>query len=106
MWRAALVAIGIAGSSAWGSPIYGDPPGWCTNHSDMWTARVVTNDPRVGTNPERDTFYGFHRNPGYDDWYGYFYRGFRRRGGDAARLVALLPGDQPCHYHLKFCDRG
>src|SRR6266852_4399252 len=71
MWRAALVAIGFAGSSAWGSPIYGDPPGWCTAHSDMWTTTLVTNDPLVGTNPERDTFYGFHPNPGYDDWYGY-----------------------------------
>src|SRR5216683_927927 len=73
MWRAILVAIGIVGGSAWGSPTYGDPPGWCTNHSDMWTTTIVTNDPLVGTNPERATFYGFHPNPGYDDWYGYVY---------------------------------
>ena len=106
MWRAALVAIGIAGSSAWGSPIYGDPPGWCTNHSDMWTARVVTNDPLVGTNPERDTFYGFHRNPGYDDWYGYFYGDFRGRAGDASGWVNLLHEDYPTHYHWNFADAG
>ena len=106
MWRAALVAIGIAGSSAWGSPIYGDPPGWCTNHSDMWTATVVTNDPLVGTNPERDTFYGFHRNPGYDDWYGYFYGDFRGRAGDASGWVNLLHEDYPTHYHWNFADAG
>ncbi len=106
MWRAALVAIGIAGSSAWGSPIYGDPPGWCTKHSDMWTARGVTNDPLVGTNPERDTFYGFHRNPGYDDWYGYFYGDFRGRAGDASGWVSLLHEDYPTHYHWNFADAG
>src|SRR5207302_1101212 len=55
-----------AASSAWGSPGYGDPPGWCTRFSDMWTASIVSNDPLVGTNPERNTFYGFHPDPGYD----------------------------------------
>src|SRR5258708_30660943 len=102
MWRAVLVAIGIAGSSAWGSPVYGDPPGWCTKHSDMWTTSIVTNDPQVGTNPERDTFYGFHPNPGYDDWYGYFYGDFRGKPGGSSGWVKLLheyhPNPDQCNF--------
>jgi hypothetical protein len=95
----------VAGSG-WGSQAYGDPPGWCTNHSDMWTATVVTNDPFVGTNPERDTFYGFHPHPGYDDWYGFFYGDFRGRPGDASGWVKLLHEDYPNHYHWNFADSG
>jgi len=115
MWRVVAMAVGIAvglfpspvaGSSASGSPRYGDPPGWCTNHSDMWTAKIVTNDPLVGMNPERDTFYGFHPNPGYDDWYGYFYGDFRGKAGDASGWVRLLHEDYPNHYHWNFSDNG
>ncbi len=115
MWRALAVAIGIAvglfpspavASSAWGSPRYGDPPGWCTNHSDMWTATVITNDPLVSTNPERDTFYGFHPNPGYDDWFGYFYGDFRGAAGDASGWVKLLHEDYPNHYRWNFASNG
>ena len=115
MWRVVAMAVAIAvglfpspaaGSSAWGSPRYGDPPGWCTNHSDMWTAKIVTNDPLVGMNPERDTFYGFHPNPGYDDWYGYFYGDFRGTAGDASGWVRLLHEDYPNHYHWNFADNG
>ncbi len=115
MRRLAAIAIGIAlglspspavGSSAWGSPMYGDPPGWCTKHSDMWTTTIVTNDPLVGTNPERDTFYGFHPNPGYDDWYGYFYGDFRGTTGDSSGWVRLLHEDYPNHYHWNFVDNG
>src|SRR6266581_1803019 len=107
----ATLAIGmrpaaVEAGSAWGSPGYGDPPGWCTNHSDMWTATVVTNDPHVGTNPERETFYGFHANPGYDEWYGYFYGDFRGRPGDASGWVHLLHEDYPQHYHWNFADNG
>ncbi len=88
-----------------GPPVgYGDPPGWCTNFSDMWMASVVTNDPLVGSNPERDTFYGFHANPGYDDWYGYFYGDFRGSPGDASGWVRLLHEDYPQHYHWNFGD--
>jgi hypothetical protein len=93
-------------SSSWGSPGYGDPPGWCTNFSDMWVATVVTSDPHVGTNPERNTFYGFHANPGYDDWYGYFYGDFRGAPGDASGWVKLLHEDYPDHYHWNFADKG
>ncbi len=115
MRRLAAIAIGIAlglspspavGSSAWGSPIYGDPPGWCTTHSDMWTTTIVANDPLVGSNPERDTFYGFHPNPGYDDWYGYFYGDFRGTPGDSSGWVQLLHEDYPNHYHWNFVDNG
>ena len=94
------------GRSAWGSPIYADPPGWCTNHSDMWTATVITNDPLVGTNPERDTFYGFHPNPGYDDWFGYFYGDFRSTPNDRSGWVPLLHENFPNHYHWNFASNG
>jgi hypothetical protein len=93
-------------SSSWGSPDYGDPPGWCTNFSDMWVATVVTNDPHVGTNPEQNTFYGFHPNPGYDDWYGYFYGDFRGSPGDASGWVKLLHENYPDHYHWNFATNG
>lgn len=72
----------------------------------MWTGTVVTNDPFVGTNPERDTFYGFHPNPGYDDWYGYFYGDFRGTPGDASGWVSLLHENYPNHYHWNFADYG
>lgn len=96
----------VAASSAWGSSKYGDPPSWCTNFSDMWTTTVVTSDPLVGTNPERDTFYGFHANPGYDDWFGFFYGDFRGRPGDASGWVPLLHENYPQHYHWNFADNG
>ena len=85
---------------------YGDPPGWCTKFSDMWTTTVVTNDPLVGTNPEQDTFYGFHPNPGYDDWYGYFYGDFRGTPGDSSGWVPLLHETYPRHYHWNFSSNG
>jgi len=95
-----------AAASAWGSPVYGDPPGWCTRYSDMWTASVVTNDPLVGTNPEKETFYGFHPDPGYDDWYGFFYGDFRGRPGDSSGWIKLLHERYPQHYHWNFADNG
>lgn len=95
-----------ARASSWGSAGYGDPPGWCTNFSDMWAATVYTNDPLVATNPERDTFYGFHANPGYDDWYGFFYGDFRGAPGDSSGWVKLLHEDYPQHYHWNFADFG
>ncbi len=72
----------------------------------MWIAKIVTNDPLVGMNPERDTFYGFHPNPGYDDWYGYFYGDFRGTAGDSSGWVRLLHEDYPNHYHWNFADNG
>ena len=102
----AFIPVRVQANSAWGSPDYGDPPSWCTNFSDMWTTTVVTNDPLVGTNPEQDTFYGFHRNPGYDDWYGYFYGDFRGSPGDASGWVRLLHETYPNHYHWNFATNG
>jgi hypothetical protein len=102
----ALHPVPVVAGSAWGSTRYGDPPGWCTKFSDMWTATVVTNDPLVGTNPERDTFYGFHPNPGYDDWYGYFYGDFRGTPGDSSGWVPLLHETYPNHYHWNFATNG
>ena len=96
----------VTAASAWGSAGYGDPPGWCTNFSDMWVATVVTSDPHVGTNPERDTFYGFHPNPGYDDWYGYFYGDFRGTPGDVSGWVKLLHENYPEHHHWNFATNG
>ena len=102
----ALHPMPVRAGSAWGSPGYGDPPGWCTRFSDMWTAKVITNDPLVGTNPERDTFYGFHPNPGYDDWYGYFYGDFRGPPGDSSGWVKLLHENYPSHYSWNFTTNG
>ncbi|HEV2027495.1 MAG TPA: hypothetical protein VGS16_03060, partial [Candidatus Dormibacteraeota bacterium] len=102
----ALFPTGAVAGSAWGSSQYGDPPNWCTKFSDMWTATVVTNDPLVGTNPEQDTFYGFHPNPGYDDWYGYFYGDFRGSPGDSSGWVPLLHETYPNHYHWNFATNG
>jgi len=102
----ALRPAPVAAASAWGTAMYGDPPGWCTNFSDMWVATVVTSDPHVGTNPEQDTFYGFHPNPGYDDWYGYFYGDFRGSPGDASGWVKLLHENYPDHYHWNFASNA
>jgi hypothetical protein len=102
----ALLPARADAASVWGSPVYGDPPGWCTRFSDMWVATVVTNDPLVGTNPERDTFYGFHPDPGYDDWYGYFYGDFRGSPADRSGWVKLLHEDYPDHYRWNFASNG
>ncbi|HEY1420601.1 MAG TPA: hypothetical protein VGG90_07815, partial [Candidatus Dormibacteraeota bacterium] len=96
----------VRAASSWGSPDYGDPPGWCTRFSDMWVATLRTNDPLVSANPEVDTFYGFHRNPGYDDWFGFFYGDFRGTPGDSSGWVKLLHEDYPQHYHWNFGDSG
>jgi hypothetical protein len=96
----------VAAGSTWGSSQYGDPPSWCTKFSDMWTATVITNDPLVGTNPEQDTFFGFHPNPGYDDWYGFFYGDFRGTPGDSSGWVRLLHENYPRHYHWNFANKG
>jgi hypothetical protein len=102
----AMLFGALPGPALAGGPAYGDPPGWCTRFSDMWTATVVTNDPLVGTNPERDTFYGFHPNPGYDDWFGYFYGDFRGSPGDASGWVKLLHEQYPDHYSWNVATNG
>src|SRR5258708_33921096 len=84
----ALQPAPVAAASSWGSSGYGDPPSWCTKFSDMWTPTVVTNDPLVGSNPERDTFYGFHPTLGYADWHAYLYAAFHRAPGDSSGCVS------------------
>ncbi len=103
---AAAVALMPATVGASVSAGYGDPPGWCTRYSDMWTQAIHTRDPLVGTNPERNTFYGFHPDPGYDDWYGYFYGDFRGVPGDRSGWVKLLHEDYPNHYSWNFANNG
>jgi hypothetical protein len=106
---AALAGLSPGPAMAAGSPsnaAYGDPAGWCTRFSDMWTATVITSDPNVASNPEANTFYGFHPNPGYDDWYGYFYGDFRGSPGDASGWVKLLHERYPDHYHWNFATNG
>ena len=102
----AAIPVPVRAASSWGSPQYGDPPGWCTNFSDMWVGDLVTNDPLVPANPETQTFYGFHKNPGYDDWYGWFYGDFRGTPGDSTGWVKLLHENYPQHYHWNFGDAG
>ncbi|MGH7776637.1 MAG: fibronectin type III domain-containing protein [Candidatus Dormibacterales bacterium] len=71
-----------AAASRWGSS-YGDPRGFCPWHSFLPGSYgvIVTSDPHVGTNPEQSTFWGIHRVPGYDDWYGRWYGDFDGRPG-------------------------
>jgi hypothetical protein len=101
-----LFPMPATAAPSWGSPGYGDPPGLCTHHSEMRTATVVTNDPLVASNPEYATFFGYHPNPGYDDWYGYFYGDFRGSPGDASGWVKLLHEIYPNHYRWNFANNG
>jgi len=94
-------------ASSWGSS-YGDPPGFCTNHSQLPGSYGVdiTNDPLVGDNPEQDTFFGYHPDPGYDDWYGFFYGDFRGAAADTSGWVYLTRDAYPAHSHWNFADFG
>jgi hypothetical protein len=55
----------------------------------MWVSAVITNDPSVASNQERDSFHGFHASPGNDDWYAFFYGDFRDTPHDASGWVML-----------------
>ena len=94
-------------ASAWGSG-YGDPWGFCPEQSFLPStyAVVVTNDPSVSNNPERDTFWGIHADPGYDDWYGRWYGEFERQAGDDSgwKPIATVPFGQVAHWN--FADYG
>jgi len=97
----------LAVASQWGSP-YGDPPGFCPAQSRLPATyrSLTTNDPTVAGNPEQDTFFGYHRYPGYDDWYGYWYGDFRGRPGDASGWQLIRRVDFPQHWHWNFADWG
>jgi hypothetical protein len=95
----------LALASQWGSG-YGDPPGFCPAQSRLpgsYLSLPPTNDPLVGNNPEQDTFFGFHSNPGYDDWYGYWYGDFRGRPGDSSGWLKIGTshfGQPPLHWNF------
>ena len=95
----------LALASQWGSG-YGDPPGFCPAQSRLpgsYLSLPPTNDPLVGNNPEQDTFFGWHRNPGYDDWFGYWYGNFRGRPGDASGWLKIGTshiGQAPLHWNF------
>lgn len=95
-------------AAQWGSA-YGDPPGFCPAQSFLPSTytSLVTNDPAVSANPERDTFWGIHADPGYDDWYGYWYGDFAGRPGDDSgwhRITTSYYGAPPGHWN--FSDYG
>ena len=103
-------SLGLPGdvaASAWGSG-YGDPPGFCPAQSWLPAtyASVVSNDPKVGSNPEQYTFWGTHPNPGYDDWYGFWYGDFRGRPGDVSGWQLIRRVDYPSHWRWNFADWG
>ena len=96
-----------AGASRWGSS-YGDPAGFCPAQSHLpWSyASLVTNDPTVSGNPEQDTFFGYHAEPGYDDWYGYWYGDFRGRPADDSGWQLIRRVDFPDRWRWNFADWG
>ena len=109
-----LAAVGLLSppgaavfAAQWGSS-YGDPPGFCPNQSFLPATytTLTTNDPSVGANPEQDTFWGIHPNPGYDDWYGFWYGDFAGRPGDASGWHFLMREYLGQSGHWNFADFG
>ena len=117
MRRLALLVVMLVGltvalprpvlASQWGSA-YGDPPGFCPAQSLLPSTytTVVTNDPLVGNNPEQDTFWGIHPDPGYDDWYGYWYGDFRGTPGDSSGWKYITTSWYGQKKHWNFADWG
>ncbi|HEX6547520.1 MAG TPA: hypothetical protein VF134_02110 [Candidatus Dormibacteraeota bacterium] len=103
-----LTATREVAASSWGSA-YGDPWGFCPWYSFLpytYTS-VVTNDPSVPNNPERDTFWGIHYDPGWDQWYGYWYGDFAGHPGDDSGwhyITTSYYGGPPGHWN--FADFG
>ncbi len=103
-----LLSPATALASSWGSG-YGDPWGFCPNQSFLPSTytSVVTNDPSVGSNPEQNTFWGIHADPGWDDWYGFWYGDFAGHPGDSSgwrRIGTSTYGAPPLHWN--FADWG
>lgn len=106
------VLAGLAGlrpeaawAAQWGSQAYGDPPDFCPDGSLLpaTVATVVSNDPSVGSNPEQDTFWGVHSDPGYDDWYGRWYGDFAGTPGQDsgwAYIGTSYYGQPPLHWNF------
>jgi hypothetical protein len=105
----ASLAPRMAVASQWGSA-YGDPPGFCPAQSwlpSSYASLPVTNDPTVADNPEANTFFGYHADPGYDNWYGYWYGDFRGRPGDASGWREIVDHlVYPNTAHWNFSDWG
>jgi hypothetical protein len=76
---ALLSAAPAAAYPRWGDPPYPDPQYFCPNQSPMSHGYVTTNQPTLpgSLDPEWNTFWGWHQNPGYDDWWGRWYGDFR-----------------------------
>lgn len=103
-----LAVPSTAEAAQWGSS-YGDPWGFCPDQSFLPSTytSVVTNDPFVGSNPEQNTFWGIHSDPGWDDWYGYWYGDFAGGpGGDSGwhYIGTSYYGNPPLHWN--FADFG
>lgn len=92
----------------WSDPPYPDPPYFCTNGSPMWKATFFhpSNDPTVANNPEQNTFWGMHPNPGYDYWFGRWYGDFRGSYDDDSGWHYLFRVPYPQHYSWNFSDYG
>ncbi len=94
-------------AARWGSS-YGDPDGFCPEQSLLpgSYASIVTNDPSVPNNPEKDTFWGIHANPGYDDWYGRWYGDFAGKPGDDSGWKYMMTVGYGQTGHWNFADYG
>ena len=86
----------------WGDPPYPDPPSFCPNGSPMDHVRLYLNDPSVAVNPEQNTFWGWHQDPGWDAWYGHWYGDFRGTYDDNSGWVYLMtvPYGQVGHWNF------
>jgi hypothetical protein len=99
------IAPRLALASQWGSS-YGDPPRFCAAQSGLpatYLSLPPTNDPTVANNPEQDTFFGWHSNPGYDDWFGYWYGDFRGSPSDRSGWLKIGTshiGQPPLHWNF------
>jgi hypothetical protein len=90
----------------WSDPPYADPPFFCPNGSPMDHARLFLNDPTVAVNPEQNTFWGWHQNPGWDAWYGHWYGDFRGAYDDNSGWVYLMTVPYGQVGHWNFASSG
>jgi hypothetical protein len=108
---AAAVALASSVTQAqayprWGDPPYPDPPYFCPNQSPMDYLRIRTNDPLVASDPEWNTFWGLHANPGWDNWYAHFYGDFRGVYDDDSGWQFLMRVNYPNRAHWDFSAKG
>ena len=114
-----LLAVALAAAAAlgahlvqveayprWGDPPYADPAYFCPNQSPMDHERITTNDPLIASDPEWDTFWGTHPNPGWDNWYGRFYGDFRGTYDDDSGWQFLVYVTYPNKAHWDLTRKG